>query len=103
MQKLNASPAQTVNERQKTPKTEKRFAMRKPEECRTLVDAFTPDAVGGTRDNMGGAICNELSRVLMNCTMARHLEDPQYIHTKDITALCNAVEWFEAVFKELEE
>ena len=76
--------------------------MRKPEESRTLIEAFIPDEVGGSRDNMGGALCSGLNRVLMHCTMARHLEDPQYIHPKDITALCNAVEWFEAVFAELE-
>ena len=77
--------------------------MRKPEESRSLMEAFVPDAVGGSRDNMGGALCNGLTRALMHITMARHLEDPQYIHPKDITALCNAVEWFETVFTELEE
>lgn len=73
------------------------------ESSSTLMSAFEP-GVGEnpSRDNMGGAILKELTGALKNITMASHLEETQYLTRSTVKAVCNAVEWFEMVFSELE-
>lgn len=78
--------------------------MRNFGESRTLAESFTK-GVGKepNRDNWGGTLLKGLNGVLVDITKAVHLEDIAYIKHKDIRAICDAVEWFEIVFEELEE
>ena len=46
---------------------------------------------------------NGLKDVLVDITKAIYLKDTVYIKHNDVTSLCDVVDWFETVFKELDE
>ncbi len=78
--------------------------MRKFSESKTLEETFTKGSgVEPNRDNWGGIMFNGLKDVLVDITKAIYLKDTVYIKHNDVTSLCDVVDWFETVFKELDE
>lgn len=78
--------------------------MRKFSESKTLEETFTK-GVGEepNRDNWGGDMLKRLNGVLVDITKAIYLKDTVFIKNEDVISLCDVMEWFEAVFNELEE
>ncbi len=78
--------------------------MRKFSESKTLEETFTK-GVGKepNRDNWGGDMLKRLNGVLVDITKAIYLKDTVFIKNEDVISLCDVMEWFEAVFNELEE
>ena len=78
--------------------------MRKFSESKTLEETFTKGSgVEPNRDNWGSIMFNGLKDVLVDITKAIYLKDTVYIKHNDVTSLCDVVDWFETVFKELDE